>query len=47
MIPVLHLALIRMAERFGWNTVPPAIEMGGIEEEPRREPERARFSTVD
>ena len=27
MIPVLHLALIRWAERFGWNTVPPAIEM--------------------
>jgi multidrug efflux pump len=29
MIPVLHLALIRLAERFGWNTIPPAIELTG------------------
>jgi multidrug efflux pump len=27
MIPVLHLALIRFAERLGWNTIPPAIEL--------------------
>jgi multidrug efflux pump len=29
MIPVLHLGLIRLAERFGMNTIPPAIELGG------------------
>jgi hypothetical protein len=29
MIPVLHLALIRLAERVGWNTIPPAIELTG------------------
>jgi multidrug efflux pump len=27
MIPVLHLGLIRLAERVGWNTVPPAVEL--------------------
>jgi multidrug efflux pump len=31
MIPVLHLALIRFAERLGWNTIPPAIELEGGE----------------
>ena len=31
MIPVLHLALIRAAERLGWNTIPPAIELTGSE----------------
>ena len=31
MIPVFHLALIRGAERLGWNTIPPAIEMTGSE----------------
>ena len=29
MIPVLHLGLIRFAERFGWSTIPPAIELEG------------------
>jgi hypothetical protein len=29
MIPGLHLALIRFAERLGWSTVPPAIELAG------------------
>jgi multidrug efflux pump len=28
MIPVLHLGLIRFAERFGLATIPPAIELG-------------------
>jgi multidrug efflux pump len=32
MIPVLHLALIRGAERVGWNTIPPAIELSGAGE---------------
>jgi multidrug efflux pump len=32
MIPVLHLALIRLAERVGWNTIPPAIELMGAGE---------------
>jgi multidrug efflux pump len=27
MIPVLHLGLIRLAERLGWNTIPPAVEL--------------------
>jgi multidrug efflux pump len=27
MIPVLHLGLIRLAERIGWNTIPPAVEL--------------------
>jgi multidrug efflux pump len=27
MIPVLHLGLIRLAERVGWNTIPPAVEL--------------------
>jgi len=31
MIPVLHLGLIRFAERLGWNTIPPAIELEGLE----------------
>jgi multidrug efflux pump len=31
MIPVLHLGLIRLAERIGWNTIPPAIELEGME----------------
>jgi multidrug efflux pump len=31
MIPVLHLALIRFAERLGWNTIPPAIELTSAE----------------
>jgi len=27
MIPVLHLGVIRLAERIGWNTIPPAVEL--------------------
>jgi multidrug efflux pump len=27
MIPVLHLAMIRFAERIGWNTIPPAVAL--------------------
>jgi multidrug efflux pump len=33
MIPVLHLGLIRLAERIGWNTIPPAVELE-LEESP-------------
>jgi multidrug efflux pump len=31
MIPVLHLGLIRFAERIGWNTIPPEIVLEGGE----------------
>jgi multidrug efflux pump subunit AcrB len=31
MIPVLHFGLIRVAERIGWNTIPPAVELSGGE----------------
>ena len=30
LIPVLHLGLIRLAERVGWNTIPPAVELEEI-----------------
>jgi len=33
MIPVVHYALIRAAERLGWNTIPPAVELA---DEPAR-----------
>ena len=26
-IPVVHYALVRGAERLGWNTVPPRVEL--------------------
>jgi multidrug efflux pump subunit AcrB len=29
MIPVLHFGLIRFAERFGWRTIPPLVELAG------------------
>jgi multidrug efflux pump len=28
MIPVVHFGVIRAAERLGWNTIPPAVELG-------------------
>ena len=40
MIPVLHLALIRLAERLGWNTIPPAIELTGAGEDAASLPAR-------
>ncbi len=29
MIPVVHYGVIRAAERLGWNTVPPPVELTG------------------
>ena len=28
MIPVVHYGVVRAAERLGWNTTPPVIELG-------------------
>ena len=30
-IPVVHYALIRVAERMGWNTIPPRVELEALD----------------
>ena len=33
-IPAVHYALIRVAERMGWNTIPPLVELEPFSEAP-------------